>query len=75
MSLLKDLQKEQGENHLKKQEKKNLRGKKRKESNPPLKFPSEGIPEQYLPREVPPTPVNNAYSLLELQRLGESFEG
>jgi hypothetical protein len=55
MSLLKDLQKEKGEKHLKKQEKKNLRGKKRKEANPPLKFPLEGILEQDLPREVPPT--------------------
>jgi hypothetical protein len=56
MSLLKDLQKEQGENHRKKQEKNKLRGKKCKEANPPLKCPLEGIPEQDLPREPPPPP-------------------
>jgi hypothetical protein len=45
MSLLKDLQKEQGENHRKKLEKNKLRGKKCKEANPPLKCPLEGIPK------------------------------
>jgi hypothetical protein len=37
-----------------------------KESNPPLKFPSKGILEQGPQREVLPTPVNNAYIILEL---------
>jgi hypothetical protein len=72
---LKDPKKEQGENIIKKQEKKKQRDKKCKEANLPLKCPSEGIPEQGPPREVLPTLVNNAYSLLELRRLGESFEG
>jgi hypothetical protein len=72
---LRDPQKEEGENLINKQEKKKSRGKKCKETNPPLKCPSEGIPEQGPPREVLPTPVNNEYSLLELQRLGESLEG
>jgi hypothetical protein len=73
MSLWRDPKKEQGENPIKKQEKKKSRGKKCKESNPPLNCPSEGIPEQGPPREVLPTLVNNVYSLLELQRLGESL--
>jgi hypothetical protein len=77
MSLSRDPQKEQGENLTKKQEKKKRRGKKCKEANPPLRCPLEEIPEQGPPREgLPtPTPVNNVYSLLELQRLGESIEG
>jgi hypothetical protein len=76
-SFLRDPQKEQGGNHIRKPEKKNWRGKKCKEANPPLKCLSKEIPEQGPPREVLPTPipVNNAYSLLELQRLGESIEG
>jgi hypothetical protein len=44
MSLLKDPQKEQRENLIKKQENKKQRGKKCKESNLPFKCPSEGIP-------------------------------
>ena len=77
MSLSRDPQKDPGENLIKKQEKKKRRGKKCKEANPPLRCPLEEIPEQGLPREGLPTPtqVNNAYSLLELQRLGEPIEG
>ena len=77
MSLSRDPKKEQGENLTKKQEKKKQRGKKCKESNPPLRCPLEEIPEQGPPREVLPTliPVNNVCSLLELQRLGEFIEG
>ena len=72
---MRDPKKEHGENPIKKQEKKKSRGKKCKEANPPLKCPSEGIPEQGPPREVLPTLENNVYSLLELQRLEEPIEG
>jgi hypothetical protein len=74
---LRDPKKEQGGNHIRKLGKKKQRGKKCKEANPPLKCPSKEIPEQGSPREVIPTPipVNNAGSLLELERLGESIKG
>jgi hypothetical protein len=77
MSLSRDPQKDPGENLTKKQEKKKRRGKKCKEANPPLRCPLEEIPEQGLPREGLPTPIpiNNAYSFLELQNLGEPSKG
>jgi hypothetical protein len=65
---LRDPQKEQGGNHIRKLEKKKRRGKKCKEANPLLKCPSKEIPEHGPSREVLPTPipVNNVFSLLEL---------
>jgi hypothetical protein len=73
---LRDPQNEQGGNIVRKPKKKKKRGKKCKETNPPFKCPSEEIPEQGPLSEVLPTPipVNNAYSILELQRLGEAIE-
>jgi hypothetical protein len=60
--------KEQEGNLIRKPEKKKRRGKKCKEANPLLKFPSGEITEPGPPKEASstPTPVNNACSLLEL---------
>jgi hypothetical protein len=69
---LRDPQKEQGGNLIRKLEKKKRRGKKCKEANPLLKCPSEEIPEQGPPREVLPTPipVNNALVSWNCRGLG-----